>query len=146
MQSILIRLSDVLSTQLSLGLWDIGLLIIYLSTQLLVQMVPCRKVGKEWIIHCQRYEKKRSSLNVIRYWKNYLEENNSNTRTVSSLHEDNTGALSYNHCCCGKAMSITQPECVCVFVALGIQHAMCIAILSVICGFPRSTIFFHIFS
>ena len=50
---------------------------------------------------------------------------------------------SCNHCCSGKAMSITQPEC--VFVALGIQQKtrMC---PMVICGLPRSTIFFHIIS
>ena len=34
-----------------------------------------------------------------------------------------TQARSCNHCCIGKAISITQPECVCVFVALVIQHA-----------------------
>ena len=32
-----------------------------------------------------------------------------------------TEALSRNHCCCGKATSITYSEC--VFVALVIQHA-----------------------
>ena len=30
--------------------------------------------------------------------------------------EANTVVRSYNHCCCGKAISITQRECVCVCV------------------------------
>jgi len=44
-------------------------------------------------------------------------------------------------------MSIIQSECVCVrvFVAVGIQHAMCRRLI-VICGLPRSKMFFHIFS
>jgi hypothetical protein len=37
-------------------------------------------------------------------------------------------------------MSITQPECVCVFVALGIQHAMRVITSSVSC----SALIFHI--
>ena len=37
-------------------------------------------------------------------------------------------------------MSIAQPVCVCVFVALGIRHAMRMHRI-VICGQPRSTIF-----
>jgi len=44
-------------------------------------------------------------------------------------------------------MSIIQPECVCVcvFVTLGIQHAMRVRHI-VICGLPRSTVFFRIIS
>jgi hypothetical protein len=38
-------------------------------------------------------------------------------------------------------MSITQPEC--VFVALGMQHAMRMRHF-VMCGLPGSTAFFHI--
>jgi hypothetical protein len=40
-------------------------------------------------------------------------------------------------------MSITQSEC--VFVALGIQHAMRIRHI-VMCGLPRTALFFHIIS
>ena len=42
-----------------------------------------------------------------------------------------------------KQLSITQS--VCVFVALAIQHAMRMRLI-VICGLPRSTIFFRIIS
>jgi len=35
----------------------------------------------------------------------------------------NNEARSGNHCCSGKPISITYSEC--VFIALGIQHAMC---------------------
>jgi hypothetical protein len=50
-------------------------------------------------------------------------------------------APSYNHCCSGKAMSITY--CECVFVALVTRHAVCMRHI-VICGLPRSSVFFHI--
>jgi hypothetical protein len=47
---------------------------------------------------------------------------------------------SCNHCCSGKALIITQPKC--VFVALGIQHAMRMCRI-VICGLPRSSTLFQ---
>jgi hypothetical protein len=42
---------------------------------------------------------------------------------------------SVDHCCSGKVFSITLPVCVCVFVALGIRHAMraCAILSSVAC-------------
>jgi len=53
----------------------------------------------------------------------------------------NTEVRLCQHCCNGKALSITQPEC--VFLALGIQHAMHMGHIA-ICGLPHSTIFSHI--
>ena len=50
----------------------------------------------------------------------------------------NNEARSCDLCCSGKATSITQYEC--VFVALGIQHAMCMR-HTLICDLPRSKIF-----
>ena len=49
----------------------------------------------------------------------------------------------WNHCCSGKAMSITYPEC--VFAALGTQLAMRLS-HTVICGVFGSKLFFNFFS
>jgi hypothetical protein len=42
-------------------------------------------------------------------------------------YKHNIKALLHNHCCCGKAISITYSEC--VPIVLFIQHAMCTSIL-----------------
>jgi hypothetical protein len=55
----------------------------------------------------------------------------------------NIKARSCNHCCSGKAMNITYSEC--VFVGLGVQHAVRMSHI-VIFGLPGCTIFFHIVS
>jgi hypothetical protein len=52
-------------------------------------------------------------------------------------------ASSCNHCCSGKAISITYFEC--VFVALVIHHAMRMRHTDK-CGLSGSTMFFHIIS
>ena len=52
-------------------------------------------------------------------------------------------ARSRNHCCRGKAISITYSECMPIVSV--IQHAMRMRHV-VICGLPRSTIFLHITS
>jgi hypothetical protein len=51
-----------------------------------------------------------------------------------------TEARSCNHCFSGKVISITY--CECVFVALGIEHAMHMR-RTVICGLHGTTVFFH---
>jgi hypothetical protein len=55
----------------------------------------------------------------------------------------NIEARSRNHCCSGKAISITHSEC--VSVALGTQHEMRMRYI-VIYGLSASTVFFHIIS
>jgi hypothetical protein len=55
----------------------------------------------------------------------------------------NNEALSFNHCCSEKTISVTYPEC--VFVALDIQHGKLMCHV-VICGLSGSTIFVHIIS
>jgi hypothetical protein len=55
----------------------------------------------------------------------------------------NIEARSCNNCYSGKAISITQSQC--VFVALCIQHAMRMCHI-VICGLPGCTVFFRIVS
>ena len=55
----------------------------------------------------------------------------------------NIETRSCKHCRCGKAKSITYPEC--VSVALRIQHAMSMS-RTVICGQTGAAIFFHIIS
>ena len=67
-------------------------------------------------------------------------------QTIHFLHDKamyvqrNNEARSLNRCCSGRAMSITYSEC--VFVALGIQHAMRMRHI-VICGLPGCTLFFN---
>jgi len=48
-----------------------------------------------------------------------------------------------NHCCKGKAISITYSEY--VFVALGTQHAMRLRYI-VACGLSGCAVFFHVTS
>ena len=55
--------------------------------------------------------------------------------------ERNIDARSFNHCCGGKATSITYSEC--VFRTIGSQHAMRMHRI-VVCGLPGATIFLHI--
>ena len=48
-----------------------------------------------------------------------------------------------NHCCSGKAITFTYYEC--MFLTLGIKHALHVRYI-VICGLPGCTRFFRIIS
>jgi hypothetical protein len=58
------------------------------------------------------------------------------TRQAMYIQCNNEACL-YNHCCNGKAVSITHSEC--VSIALEVQHAP-----TVTCGLSVSTVFLHI--
>ena len=70
-------------------------------------------------------------------WRsNMLEGRNIN----KAANVRNIEACSHNHCCCGKLIEITY--CECVFVALGIQHAVRVHRISM-CDLSGCTIFFY---
>jgi hypothetical protein len=63
-------------------------------------------------------------------------------KTVQAMKEQfKFVARSRNHCCCGKAISITYSEC--LSILLFIQHAMLMRHI-VTCDLSGSTIFFHL--
>jgi len=64
-------------------------------------------------------------------------------KTKQCMYKRKNKARSCNHCCLGKAISITYFEC--VSVALGIQHSMRMRHI-VIGKVSVSTLLFHIFS
>jgi len=66
-----------------------------------------------------------------------------NKRRLSMYVWRNIETPSCNHCWSEKAIIVTYPEC--VFVALGIQHAMRMRHI-IICGLASSTTFFYIIS
>jgi len=64
-----------------------------------------------------------------------------NLSKTGKLLEPNSEARLCNHYCNGKLISVTYYEC--AFIALGIQHAMCMLYI-VICGLASSTVFLNI--
>ena len=69
----------------------------------------------------------------------FVEEKNTKNKTVYVWR--NYGARSCNHCCSGKAISVTQSEW--AFVALGNQHAMRKRHIVICCPVPLYNIFPH---
>ena len=62
---------------------------------------------------------------------------------IQAAGGSNIWARSFNHCCSGKAIIITQSEC--VFIALGAQREMRTRFVFM-CGLSGFTLFFHIIS
>jgi hypothetical protein len=61
------------------------------------------------------------------------------------MYKRNNEARSINHSCSGKAVTVTNSEC--LFVALFIEHAIRMRRVNVvICGLRGSTVFLHITS
>ena len=70
-----------------------------------------------------------------------ITENSCVTREAMYIKR-NPQALSCNHFCSGKAMSVTRRECVCVCVSVGILQAIRMHHI-VICILFRTTAFVH---
>jgi len=61
------------------------------------------------------------------------------------MYKSNIEVRSHNYCCYCKAKSITYSKC--VFVALGIQHAIRMSrIVFLICSLSGFMVFYHTFS
>jgi hypothetical protein len=100
------------------------------------------------LLHCAYWA---ASIELVRIWKGSVMSYFQNTVSLFAWRElqtqamyvkRNTEACSYNHCCSRKAICIAYFEC--VFLALGVQHAMRMCHI-VTCGLSGSTISFHIF-
>jgi len=79
--------------------------------------------------------------NVLSGKGNFFSEVTKLKQESHCTYKRNIAALLYNHCCSGRAISITYSEC--VSVTLGFQHAIRMRHF-VICGKFVSIIFIHI--
>jgi hypothetical protein len=96
-------------------------------------------MGKFWTRRQMANKCKYIELQVRIYTGRNKQRKHGNWRKRQANYiERNNGAPSCNHCCSRKAKIITYSEC--VFVALGIQHEMCMRHF-VICGLYGSKYF-----
>ena len=90
---------------------------------------PALALGEPWLFQKVKFTMKRPRLKDV------------NKQDRQRMYNRTLRRVRANRCCSGKAMSITQPECVCVSYPHA-MHMHCI----IICGLTRSTVFFHIIS
>ena len=107
--------------------------------QQMVELSLLRLIWRPSTTHTAEAQKNRSTQRT----DSLTSDTNWFKQDRQSKYKHNIEARSCNHCWSGKAISITY--CECVFVALGIQHAMRMR-HTVICRLPVSTVFFHIVS
>lgn len=85
-------------------------------------------------LYSARHNKKQDIMHIQRQCK----------QDRQGMYKCNIEAHSRDHCCCGKALSTTYSECMCLYSCLG--YPACkkhVPYYIAICGLPGSTIFFQ---
>jgi len=106
-------------------------------------MIVLNRAGNEWVVAGFRREVDENCPLMGCYTASAIARKSAFVQHRQCTYKRNIEARSRNHCCRGKAVSITYSWC--LFVDLGTEHATRMHHI-VICGLSGSTAFFHIIS